>query len=306
MSESLGNNNQADMLCFVPAAGRGSRLGVLTDQQAKPALAIGFDCQGEVKRMIDVPLTAIREIGGMSIVSTYHHAGTLEFIKFYEGLIVVDDEGYLSSVQTMMRNVSLISDSKSEAVGIVPADTRFSGETLAEMLKFISAGTVDAVILGTRRLEGHNARPVSRSGLIVPEVDYTDLVADLGVHVMNREWLLERLRTIDKTGRPDIWKSVYDIARPAGKIALHIPRVDTGWVDMGTPETFRRTIYLENNNNVDAYGNVVFPGSVIAKGSEDTIALPDSTGLMPFVGVIIPEAVAAASGEQVLKTKGQL
>ena len=68
MKEDQARLNDYEWLSIVPAGGLGSRLRNLTVKQAKPSLPVAFDESGIV-RMIDIPLRAVRELGGAAIVS---------------------------------------------------------------------------------------------------------------------------------------------------------------------------------------------------------------------------------------------
>ncbi len=296
---------KTDILCLMPAAGRGHRLGALTINKAKPAQAVSFDSSsGNIKRMIDLPLSAVKEVGGKAVVATFYRAASLDFISTYDHVKIVDDEGYMGSAESALRNIALIERSKASTICIVPADANLSAESLDEVCEKLKSSGAAAVILGSNTFEGNNVRPVDRFGLVTPTRMHRN-IADLGIHALDKGWLIERLSTFSKDKQdhhgPDIWDDIYNINAPTVDIVLHVPRRDPGWIDMGTPQHFRSIVYKLNNGMIDQRNNIVFPKANIKRQTCNTIALPGSIGALTLQNAIIPEDTIAHNYDEVLE-----
>lgn len=295
----------SELLCVVPAGGKGTRLGKLTEHQVKPSVPVAFDpASGEVTRMIDVPLEAIRQLGGTALVTTHYAAHSLEFVDNYDHAERVSDDGYITPIDSMVRNRRLFEVSRAVSVGIVPADARISMDSLAGLCDAMTNRGVAAAMLATNQLAGHNTRPVNAHGIVVARGAEPDRrLADLGVHVFNKEWLLGRIDECGGgvDGSIDVWRDIYQIDDPVTDVVLYVPHDDRGWVDMGTPAQLQETIYALNMGQVDTNGNVVFPGAQLLGGSTRTVALPASSGLSVFHNAIIPENVTALTNYDVLE-----
>lgn len=153
-------------LSLVPAGGMGTRLGILTARRAKPALAIGFDADGKVRRMIDVPLEAISNIGGAALVTTRFAPETLDFVNAYPNVQTRKEDTPGSPVDSLVGEIALLEATEASTIGIIPGDAYVTTEMLEEMYDAFDNGTADAAILATRHLKGHNVRPISGSGLL--------------------------------------------------------------------------------------------------------------------------------------------
>jgi len=294
-----------DALYIVPAAGKGTRLGRLTEKRAKPAVAVSFDpLTGDITRMIDIPLGAIQQAGGSAIVTTHFAVDTLAFVKTYDNVTVVDDGGYITPLDSASRNRAIIEKSNASIIGIVPADYDIRTETLLALQTALRATNAAAVIMGTRYVEGHlHVRPVDRHGFVMPVgAKPHGYIADLGVHVIDKEWFTKRLKYCE-TGLDsiDIWDDFYRIHNPLAPILIFVPEEDRPWIDMGRPHLLRDTMYRLNGAQADAYGNIRFPGATLMPRSSNTIALPGSAGLSVFNDAIIPEGAIARYHSEILQ-----
>lgn len=289
----------ADFLSLVPAGGMGTRLGVLTAERAKPALAIGFDTDGNVQRMIDVPLAAIRGIGGAALVTTRFAAETLDFVDDYPHAQTMHEYGAGSPIDSLVSVLPLVEASSASMFGVIPGDAYVSADILSDMRCALEASDTDATILATRHLEGHNVRYVDRRGIMTTSEHSADRLADLGVHMMRRAWLLGQLQRLADEGRKgDVW-DIYGVDAPTANVLLHVPETDPVAVDMGTGALFHGFVSRINAAHADRSGNIVFPGAKIDSRSTDTIALPQSTARVPFARAVVPEGAAAYNADQV-------
>jgi hypothetical protein len=289
----------ADFLSLVPAGGMGTRLGVLTAERAKPALAISFDNDGNVQRMIDVPLAAIRGIGGAALVTTRFAAETLDFVDDYPHAQTMCEYSAGSPIDSLVSVLPFVEASTASMFGIIPGDAYVSADTLSGMRCALEASDADATILATRHLEGHNVRHVDRRGVMTNSERSADRLADLGVHIMRRAWLLGQLqRLADEGRRCDIW-DIYGVDAPTADVLLHVPKIDPVAVDMGTGTLFHGIVSRINAMHADKNGNIVFPGARIDPHSTDTIALPQSLVHVPCAHAVVPEGVAVYSAKQV-------
>lgn len=290
----------AEFLSLVPAGGMGTRLGVLTAARAKPALAIGFSHEGYIERMIDVPLRAIRQLGGAALVSTKFAADTLNFVDEYSYAQTRREAEIGSPIDTLVNELPLLEASKSPVVGIIPGDAYITPEMLEGMHTVFTRSAADAMILATRHLEGHNVRSVDGNNLMTTPDKAADRVADLGVHLLKREWLLEQLKQLTEQGvRSDVW-GLYGVDRPKANVLLHVPKHDTVAIDMGTGEAFHSIVSQHNARHADRHGNIVFPGAKLGAYSTETVALPSSTTSIPLKRVTVPEGTTVHSMDQVL------
>lgn len=293
----------SDILFAVPAAGRGTRLGKLTEHQAKPSIPVGFDpVSGEVQRMIDIPLGAIQQLGGMALVSTHYAARSLDFVSAYGYTKMVDSDGSMTPIDCVAQNRRLVEVSQASLVGIVPADARATVGVLAGLRDFIEGRCIGAAILATEHVKGHNVRPVDGHGVVLSgDVEPDRYLADLGVHMFDKAWLLGRIDACGVDANIDVWEDIYQIDNPVTNIGLFVPPDDRGWVDMGTPSRLQDTIYELNARQIDANGNLLFPSAQLLANSTRTIGLPSSTGLSSFRNVIIPENMTADTAADVLE-----
>lgn len=297
MKEDQARLNDYEWLSIVPAGGLGSRLRNLTVKQAKPSLPVAFDEDGIV-RMIDIPLRAVRELGGAAIVSRCYARETLDFVKEYDHVVTVTTCMEDSPIDTLLVHLRMIENSTAEHVGLIPGDTNISSSTLAEMRTMLDLLEVDAVLLATRYLPGHNIRSVNEEGMLCTSDSEAERIGDLGIHMFRREWLLERLRAClnhDPDLPREVWGDIYDVNDPKGRVYLYVPEQDLVDVDMGTPASFKRTIAEMNAHRRDANGNIIFPGAQIHPESVGCIALPGSRADEPLQQAIIPEGAAVVS-----------
>lgn len=156
----------ADLLSLVPAGGKGERLGVLTAERAKPALATSFDNEGNIQRMIDIPLEAIRHVGGAALVTTLFAAETLDFVNTYPFAVTKRELSIGSPVDSLITELELLKSSRASLIGIVPADACIEPETFEEMRCQLEKSGANALILATRHLDGHNVWSVDSLSLI--------------------------------------------------------------------------------------------------------------------------------------------
>jgi len=293
-----------DWLCIVPAGGLGSRLGKLTEKQAKPSLAVAFDETGTVTRMIDIPLRAVKKTGGGALVSRCFAAESLDFVHDYDHVRTVSSCIDDSPIDTLLYHLRELEASRADHIGIVPADTNITAATLERMRIILDISGADAVLLSTRHLEGHNVRSMNKDGTLHTPNEDMEQVGDLGVHIFRREWLLERLRRCreeDPLKPREVWHDIYDVHNPKGRIYLYIPEHDLIDVDMGTPAAFQKMVTEFNAHLQDSNGNIVFPGASIHPDSANCIALPGSISTVGLKGVIVPENTVVAAHHDCLQ-----
>jgi hypothetical protein len=303
MKNNVVKLNDYDWLSIVPAGGLGTRLGSLTKERAKPSLPVAFDENGEIIRMIDIPLRAIRAIGGGAIVSRCFAPESLDFVKKYDHVEMVSSCITDSPIDTLLENLSLIEASRAEHIGLIPGDTDITSATLEEMRILLDVTGADAVLLATRQLEGHNIRSIDTAGMLCTPTRTSDRIGDMGIHMFNREWLLGRLYACSATNphkSREVWNDIYHVEQPAGRIYLYIPERDLLDVDMGTPELFKKTVLKHNAHHRDANGNIVFPGATLHPESKHTVALPGSASRIPVKYAIVPEDRVATSRDDYL------
>ncbi|HEY5695409.1 MAG TPA: hypothetical protein VIQ80_01090 [Candidatus Saccharimonadales bacterium] len=281
-----------DWLSLVPAGGLGSRLGQLTRAQAKPSLPVAFDGNGEIIRMIDIPLRAIRAAGGGALVSLCYAAESLDFIHQYDHVDTVKSQISDSPIDTLLSCLPLLEASNAEHIGLIPADTDITPATIQEMRILLDVTGADAVLLATRQFEGHNIRSVDQAGMLCADSRAYDRIGDMGIHMFKRSWLLERLYAClaaDPLCPREVWNDIYRVSNPAGRIYLYVPEHDLLDVDMGTPELFRKTILKYNYHHRDKNGNVIFPGACLDPASKYSVALPGSYATIPLTHAVVPE-----------------
>lgn len=303
MKPAVSKLCEYDWLGIVPAGGLGTRLGRLTESQAKPSLPVAFDENGEIIRMIDIPLTAIQATGGGALVSLCYAAESLEFIQKYDHIDTVSSRIDDSPIDTLLRHLPLIEATRAEHIGLIPGDTDIAPATIEEMRILLDVTGVDAVLLATRQLEGHNVRSVDRAGMLcTPHREY-ERIGDMGIHMFNRTWLLERLHAClaaNPNSPREVWNDIYNVKNPAGKVYLYVPERDLIDVDMGTPELFKKTILKRNGHLRDANGNIIFPGAQLHPKSRHTVALPGSRAVIPVANAILPEGKEVSTGDDYL------
>ena len=292
MRETQARLNKYEWLSIVPAGGFGTRLGKLTEARAKPSLAVAFDETGEVTRMIDIPLRAIRDLGGAAIVSRCFAPETLEFVKGYDNVELVTSCPSDSPIDTLLQHLPLLEASSAQHIGLIAADANIASHTLEEMRVILDTMDVDAVLLATRHLHGHNIRTVNRDGLMCAPEDGQRRIGDMGVHMFRREWLLGRLRAClsdDPNAPREVWGDIYDVSDIKGRVYLHVPDDDLKHIDMGTPAAYRHVVEQLNASRADGNGNIVFPGARIHPESRGCIALPGSLATQALSRAILPE-----------------
>ena len=303
MKPAVTKLSNYDWMSIVPAGGLGSRLGRLTESQAKPSLPVAFDKNGEIIRMIDIPLRAIRAAGGGALVSLCYAAKSLDFIQKYDHVETVRSSIQDSPIDTLIQNLPLIEASRAEHIGLIPGDTDITPSTIEEMRILLDVTGADAILLATRQLEGHNIRSIDRAGMLCAAEREYERIGDMGVHMFNRSWLLERLRTCiasDSRSSHEVWNDIYDIKNPAGRVYLYVPERDLIDVDMGTPELFKKTIIKRNGHLRDTNGNIIFPGAELHPNSKYSVALPGSKAIVPVVNAILPEGKVVVASDDYL------
>lgn len=289
--------------CFlVAASGYGTRLRPLTADKAKPSLAVSFNREGAIERMIDIPLNAVRELGGYAIVTSFYAPESLDFVKEYPQTEVASNEPCLSYVDTLAKLLKNDEFLEVKTVGIVPGDTLISPSQLQDLYEAHQNFGANATILATQTLADHYVRPVDKHGMMVAAELSTDRIADLGVHLIDREWLTSRIGSVaSEIVNTDLWKDIYNVADPPEGIMLHVPTQDNGWVDMGTPSAFYKTVMTRNETRADCNNNIIFPGASLCNNSSETIALPKSRSTHPHTRAILPEDASNPTGESILK-----
>jgi hypothetical protein len=298
MKETQARLNDYEWLSIVPAGGLGTRLGKLTERQAKPSQAVSFDETGEITRMIDIPLRAIRDIGGAAIVSRCYAPETLDFVKQYDHVEIVTSCSADSPIDTLLVHLSILEESSAEHIGLIPADANIGSKTLEEMRIILDTTGMDAVLLATRHLKGHNVRQVDENGLMCMPSESIGSVGDMGIHMFRRDWLLQRLHTcLDEN--PDVprevWNDIYDVSDLKGRVYLYAPDNDLKHIDMGTPAAFRQVVEELNVSRKDSNGNIIFPGAQLHPESVNCIALPGSFATTALSRAIIPEKTTVSS-----------
>lgn len=293
----------AKLLCLVPAGGLGSRLWPLTEDRTKPAVAISFNDNGEITRMVDIPLKAIWQAGGSALVSTLYQPESLAFVNNYEYAQTLKESRPSSPSDTLLEHRAILEKSKASTVGIIPGDTWIDEATLGGMWAAMDMAKADAAMLSTCHLGIHNRHPIDSRGIITAKGKGKGMLADLGVHLFRKDWLLSRLAVCAEVGQQrllNIFDDIYNINNPAGKVLMYVPPNDQGWVDMGTPAAFHNAIFLLNQRHADRNGNIVFPGASIKLTSTKTIALPNSKAGLPLNAAIVPEGRSVESSDRVL------
>ena len=295
-----------ELLCLIPAGGQGSRLRPLTNERTKPALALSFDNGGEITRMVDIPLTAVHRLGGSAVVSTLYRPESLEFINNYDYAQTIREEHPQMPPDTFVQNIDLLEASSAHTIGLIPGDAWVNEDIIGEMWEAMESHNADAAMLSTRHLGIHNRRPVDSRGIMTDKRSGEIEIADLGVHLFKKEWLLRRLAICAEIAQQrelDIFQDVYNVDDPAGEVLMHVPRDDRGWVDMGTAAAFHNSMSLMNQQHADKNGNIVFPGANLKPNSSHTIALPNSNNALPLRRAIIPEGITTESVNDVLLTE---
>lgn len=288
--------SNSDLLCMVPAGGFGTRLSPITLDRAKPSIAISYDNDGRIIRMIDIPLSAIRQAGGIAVVSTFYQPDSLEFVNNYPGVQVVREEAPGSPIDTLIDQIAFLESSTASTVGIIPGDAWLEPDDLQGMRRTLDTSGAVATILGTRVLGRHNLRTIDERAMVIPSGSGTDMVADLGVHLFRKDWLLGRFRDglVAKRQRDsiDIWQDLYNIDQPTDPIAMHLPDDPPDWVDMGTPANLFRAVQQLNSARADKSNNVLFPHARIHASSSNVLALPGSNSITyKLQHAIVPEGI---------------
>jgi hypothetical protein len=304
MKETQARLNDYEWLSIVPAGGMGTRLGKLTERRAKPSQAVAYDENGEITRMIDIPLRAIRDIGGAAIVSRCYAAETLDFVRQYDHVEIVRSCSADSPIDTLLVHLSILEDSTAEHIGLIPADANISSQILEKMRVILDTTGMDAVLLATRHLEGHNIRRVDENGLMCAPSEGVESIGDMGVHIFRRDWLLQRLHTCfddDPDAPREVWNDIYDVNDLKGRVYLYVPNDDLKQIDMGTPAAFRQVVEELNASRRDENGNIIFPGAELHPESVDCIALPGSFATAALSKVIVPEKTTVYSPSDCLE-----
>ncbi len=295
--------DRPELVCLVPAGGYGSRLGRLTEKHAKPSLPVAYDADGEITRMVDIPLEAIRMIGGKAVVTTFFAAHSLQFVSSYEHVTILRESGLSTSADMLLNMREDLQESGAETTGIIPGDARISAAQISDLYEAHIKSKADATLLATHHTAGHNIRHVDQNGMMVDDGAAVGDSADLGIHLINTEWLLDRLTACsDRPEGVDIWDDVYDVGQPAGNILLHVPADDKGWVDMGTPVAYFDTVTDLNSQHANRRANIVFPGArLLNPDTTHTIALPNSSSELQHSFAILPEDTVVTSSDQTLQ-----
>lgn len=196
-SEAL---QSAEFLSLVPAGGMGTRLGALTQDRAKPALAIGFDRSGNIRRMIDIPLEAIQQIGGAALVTTLFAAETLDFVNQYPYAKTRREYQTGSPIDSLLAELDLLEATKASIIGIIPGDAYIDSKMLKTMRDALEHSYANAAILATRHLGHHHVRPIDKNDMMTTEEHQVGVLADLGVHLIKKNWLISRLKLFQQIG----------------------------------------------------------------------------------------------------------
>ena len=291
----------SDFLFVVPAGGIGSRMGVLTENQAKPSLPVSFDPSGEITRMIDIPLQAVRGVGGRAVVSAFYRADSLRFVNGREGVTLQNVTGCQPFGSDMKLARDAVGEKSPALIGFVPADAHIQTSDLELMIVTLMNSRANAVQLATRNTFGHQTHNVDRNNAMVSQDRAHDTLGSLGVHLFRTDWLLDRMNILGEATleTAEVW-DFYGREEPEDGLLMCVPVVDTGWIDMGTPSRYAKVVYDRNAEHTDASENIVFPGARLRGDEHSVIALPNAMSGDAFRSAILPEGMCPKSNLEVL------
>lgn len=246
---------KSNCLAMILAGGKGSRLGVLTKDQAKPGLLFG----GKY-RIIDFPLSNCRHsgIGTVGILTQYQplelswyvgNGSSWDLDSDTGGTFVLppyqSDDGsnwYRGTADAIYQNLNFVDLIGDDYVLILSGDHIYSMD-YAEMLDFHKKHNA-GVTIGTIRVPWAEA---SRFGIMVADDDMhitkfqekpakpESNLASMGIYIFNRDVLESYLKADaqDETSEHDFGKNVIP-ALLRDKMPLYAYPFEGYWKDVGT------------------------------------------------------------------------
>ena len=246
---------KSNCLAMILAGGKGSRLGVLTKDQAKPGLLFG----GKY-RIIDFPLSNCRHsgIGTVGILTQYQplelnwyvgNGSSWDLDSDTGGTFVLppyqSDDGsswYRGTADAIYQNLNFVDMIGDDYVLILSGDHIYSMD-YAEMLEFHKKHNA-SVTIGTIRVPWAEA---SRFGIMVADEDMRitkfqekpakpeSNLASMGIYIFNRTTLEEYLKADakDENSEHDFGKNVIP-ALLRDKAPLYAYPFEGYWKDVGT------------------------------------------------------------------------
>jgi ADP-glucose pyrophosphorylase len=285
------------LLAVIPAGGEGTRLRPLTHNLAKPALPITYTPNGDVQHLIDIPIDAVTECGGHSIVARRYLANTLDFLSARDSVSLVDEVEAGSPIDTIRRYRQQIDAIRPDTVCVIPGDADIDAQLLRQMLESLDRAESDALMLGTVALNGHNTWPVDKAGNFVNPEHAAARLADLGVHVIRYSWLTQALD--ESQPHDDIW-ALYRKQLTNSKITVYAPEDGPEHVDLGTPRPYFEALMKKNAHLADRSGNIVFPYAQKHSKTAETIMLPQSSSKTALKWCVVPVGIEVEHLDQTL------
>jgi glucose-1-phosphate adenylyltransferase len=206
----LGGNDKMGGLSnkvvgMILAGGRGSRMGLLCQDRAKPALPFGGG-----GRVIDFVLNNFlnSQIDRVSALTDYQGARLADYVKHWEKAHASPDitilppgsGSYVGTANAIFQNLDYIVASQAERILIAAGDHVYNMD-YREMLEFHEAAGAD-VTVGVVQVPFESASrfgtlKVNPQGRITEFVEKSSLpvsdLASMGIYVFNRRALVERL-----------------------------------------------------------------------------------------------------------------
>lgn len=278
---------------FIPAAGFGARMLPLTLYQAKPSLPLLFNDSHYIYRLIDHALNVCHELNATSFVTTYYKKASLSFLKKRNIEILTYDKPDID--YSLYRILPLLKKTEADILCYLPADSIVPVKIIKDLIHMIDNHTY-AALLSTRYLKGHNTRLRSKEGFLTKNAG--EICGDLGIYAIRLKWFLEES---ERTGSVDILHG-WEKSQFMNCVKLYIPENDPVHnVDLGTPGAYYEAVMKLNTKNIDANGNLIFPGAKINEKSRNIIALPDSDSRRTVLErCITPEGQLISHTNQVL------
>lgn len=297
---------KSNCLAMILAGGKGSRLGVLTKDQAKPGLLFG----GKY-RIIDFPLSNCRN-SGIDTVGILTQYQPLE-LNWYIGN--GSSNWYRGTADAIYQNLNFVDMVGDDYVLILSGDHIYSMD-YDKMLNFHKKHKAQ-VTIGTIRVPWDEA---SRFGIMVADEDMRinkfqekpakpeSNLASMGIYIFDRAVLEEYLRADakDEKSEHDFGKNVIP-AMLADKVPLYAYPFEGYWKDVGTidslwqanmdlladepPINLRDSKWRIYSGNQSFLPHLIGPNgsaksSLIAEGSE---ILGNVSNSVIFYGVTIKE-----------------
>lgn len=249
---------QPKVLAVILAGGSGGRLGVLTDNRAKPALPVGG-----TYRLIDIPLSNAHHSGltDVWIVEQYQPKtindhlsngrpwdldrtrGGLQVLPPFEG---ESGEGFAQgNADGLYRQSAFIRELNPDLVLVLSADHLYSLDFREVVQTHLDAGAVLTMV--TTRFDGDASQHgvvESADGVVTgfeykPEKPKTDLVA-AEIFLYNAVDLLDTLESLkEQEGRlEDYGDQLIPHLVKNAHVVEH--RLESYWLDLGTPENYHK------------------------------------------------------------------